>query len=163
MGTYCGIDVGERSSSPRPSRSTHARVVEAQFAETASIDEVIGWVADRGAEASVGVDDPPGPNLGFLADPEKRQKLGITKPPKNTDRRVADYQLGIGGWYSTPSSEARRARPGCGRVSRSIASWRGGTGVQIDRGDGGAIFEIDPTTASAITLGVEHNGDPLEV
>ena len=160
MGTYCGIDVGERKLFAAAIEVDDARVVEVQFAETASIDEVIGWVADRGAEA-VGVDAPPGPNLGFLADPEKRQKLGITKPPKNTDRRVADYLLGIGGWYSTPSSEGAAQgwmRTGF-QVYRELA---GRTGLQIDRGDGGAIFEIHPTYGFRSLLGVEHNGDRLK-
>ena len=160
MGTYCGIDVGERKLFAAAIEVDDARVVEVQFAETASIDEVIGWVAARESEA-IGIDAPPGPHRGFLADPEKRQKLGITKPPKNTDRRVADYFLGIGGWYSTPSSEvAAQGWMGTGfRVYRELAER---TGLQIDRGDGGEIFEIHPTYGFRSLLGVEHNGDRLK-
>ena len=161
MGTYCGIDVGERKLFAAAIEVDDARVVEVQFAETASIDEVIGWVADRGAEA-VGVDAPPGPNLGFLADPEKRQKLGITKPPKNTDRRVADYQLGIGGWYSTPSSEGAAQgwmRTGF-QVYRELA---GRTGLQIDRGDGGGDLRDPPDLRLPLITGRRAQWRPLEV
>jgi hypothetical protein len=159
MRTYCGIDVGERKLFAAVIDVDDARVVEVQFAETASIDEVIDWVADRGSEA-VGIDAPPGPNLGFLNDPRMRQKLGIAKPPENTDRRVAEYRLGIGGCYSTRSKEGSAS--GWMRTGfRVYHELEGRTGLQIDRGAGGAIFEIHPTYGFRSLLGVEHNGDRL--
>jgi hypothetical protein len=159
MGTYCGIDVGERKLFAAAIGVDDARVVGVQFAETESVEEVIGWVADRGSVA-VGIDAPPGPNLGFLNDPGMRQALGITTTPENTDRRVAEYRLGIGGCYSTRSEEG--AASGWMRTGfRVYSELERRTGLQIDRGTCGAIFEIHPTYGFRSLLGVERNGDRL--
>jgi hypothetical protein len=101
-----------------------------------------------------------GPNLGHLANAQVRQKNGITERPKNTDRRIAEYILGIGGCYSTPSDKdvaSGRMQTGF-EVYRRLADQMK---LRIDTGDGGFIYEIHPTYGFRSFLGIEPNGARL--
>jgi hypothetical protein len=98
MATYCGIDVGERKLFAAAIKVDGERLVKVEFPETETIDCVIDWAASQTPDA-IAIDAPPGPNRMLLADPKRRPMLG------NANRRVAEYMLGIGGCYGTPSAE----------------------------------------------------------
>src|SRR4051794_39269126 len=101
--SFCGIDVGEKLLFAADVMVEGEKVIDINFCEDRGIAEVLSWVAHKSPSA-VAIDSPPGPNRQLLADPRRRSALGIEVEPRNVNRRVAEYRLGIGGYYSTPDS-----------------------------------------------------------
>lgn len=113
------------------------------------LEQAIAWLKQRRV-AAVCIDGPPQPNTGALA----------ARLPPTTDhnlaRRVAEFQLGIGGCYGTPA-----VRPGPTANNAWMASSMDlydylarCMGYRIDLGDGdGQLFETHPTLAFKALLG----------
>ena len=95
MGQFTGIDVGSAHTYScvldTDSRSFHYP------ADRMALEETVKWL--RGFDRLNGgcIDGPPNPNTGQLA-----KRLPV--PTKhNTDRRLTEFRIGIGGCYSTRS------------------------------------------------------------
>jgi hypothetical protein len=104
--------------------------------------EATGWVA-RHEPAGVAIDSPPRPNRGLLADSEYRARHAIDLRGWGANRRVCDWRLGIGGYYSTPGSR-EECQPWM-LTGMNLFGRFEELGFRTDVGSGGSVFEIHPT------------------
>lgn len=146
MGIAVGIDVGK---SEHHCCALNLVAKTLQFAPKA-LDHAaaLAWCSAL-KPAMICIDSPPRPNNGALS-----RRLPRTK--RNTLRRVAEFQLGIGGCYGTPAGKPQPNDSNAWMASgmnlfEAIAdqqSWR------IDLGTGhGELLETHPTYAFKALLG----------
>lgn len=144
---FGGIDIGKKRHFPCVLDLNARRVVLPPSSLTLS--ETIQWIQSNPAD-ELCLDGPPRPHNGSLA-----RHLAHTSGV-NTNRRVAEYQLGIGGCYGTPAQ--RPALEGAqGWMAAGMELYdelQRQLGYQLDLGGGqGNLIETHPTYAFKALLG----------
>lgn len=152
--SYCGVDVGQ-SRVYVAVLDMGAR--EFRFPESGalSVSDAVGWILAR-TPRCVGIDSPPRPNAGLLRDPKYLTDHAIDLRSSGSDRRVAEWRLGIGGCYSTRGDAA--ACPAWMRTGMELFGALEKAGYPADVGAGGSAFEIHPTYGFRSLVGVETEG-----
>jgi hypothetical protein len=119
-----------------------------------SLPETLQWLQGFKNLKGGCIDGPPNPNTGALRDRLPRNTA------LNTNRRLTEFQIGIGGCYST-----RNVPPNPGASNYWMQSsfelfglLSQGFGWTIDKGNGGGqLIETHPTYAFKALLGCNRN------
>lgn len=152
MTQFAGIDIGQRH--------TYSCVLDTKALEFHCADdrmdlqESIAWLRQFDRLQGGCIDGPPNPNRGRLAErlPDNTNH--------NTDRRLTEFQIGIGGCYSTRSAPPR---PGASNYWMQSAFeffqlLSTEFGWAINRGgSAGQLIETHPTYAFKALLGCNRN------
>ena len=151
MGVFGGVDVGQYEVFPCVIDTDR---MELRFPDNARpIVQAVDWLSEQGV-SGVAVDSPSAPNNGRLA------QLLPQGTDINTNRRVAEFCLGIGGCYGTPAvvpdAEAHNSWMANGmRLFQGVSD---SFGWPIDLGNGkGRLVETHPTYAFKALLGHQTN------
>jgi hypothetical protein len=149
----CGIDVGQEFVYPVVLDLAKRRLSKPPGPLRPA--DALEWVQSR-KPLSIAIDSPSQPNRGLLADASYRDLHGIDLQARGADRRVCEWRLSIGGYYST------RARlwlcQEWMRTGMALFSKFAQRGYRIDRAAGGEVFEIHPTYGFRSLVGVTTSG-----
>jgi hypothetical protein len=157
MAVSCGIDVGRHAF--------HCALLDTQqrtirWPDSPLVFETtLTWVT-QAVPDRIAIDSPPGPNRGVLGSPVFQSRYGINRGRGGTNRRVAEWRLGIGGCYATPAvQEAAPAWMQAGmRLFRALS--QAGYATNWGRSEA-PVLEVHPTYGFRSLLTLEETDNRI--